>query len=114
MGWFLNVATPNGVVNKYQEVIKCKNLKRYSELSPRWNYNNSNRIEKGLTFSVVRKFPHLVDVPPTASLVDTHENGLPRVVQSPSAPSGAVTPHAFLKLILHFGEPRSRGLRKQR
>ena len=84
------------------------------ELSPRWNSNNSNRIEKGLTFSVVRKFPHLVDVPATASLVDTHENGLPRVVQSPSAPSGAVTPGAFLKLIPHFGEPWSRGLRKQR
>lgn len=31
MGWFLNVATSNGVVNKYQEVIKCKNLKRYSD-----------------------------------------------------------------------------------
>ena len=63
---------------------------------------------------MVRKFPHLVDVPATASLVDTHENGLPRVVQSPSAPSGAVTSCAFLKLILHFGEPWSRGLRKQR
>lgn len=62
----------------------------------------------------LRYFPHLVGVPPTANPVDTHENGLPRVVQSPSAPSGAVTACAFLKLILHFGEPWSRGLRKQR
>ena len=116
---FFNVATTNGIVNKYQEVIKCKKLKRYSDTNVNSLLDGIRIIQTDLKRDSLshwwdQAFPHLVDVPPTASLIDIHENGLPRVVQSPSVPSGAVTPCAFLKLILHFGEPWPRGLRKQR